>query len=330
MTKMGKWVGAALCTVATLGPMVPPSAAVAQTYPAKAVTLIVPFAAGGATDVVARVLAEQLTARLGQAFVVENRAGANGAIGSAAVAKAEPDGGMLVMGGVNTHAINDSMMKKPLYNSATDFEPIALVAQIPIAIVTHASLGVSSLADLVRLAKAQPGTLSYGSSGAGGPHHLAMEMFKARAGIDIQHVAYRGGAPQLNDLVGGHIKIGAIGLPPVLQHVQAGGLKALAMVERQRSTLLASVPTVAESGYPGFEVSYWMGVLAPARTPETIVRLLHATITAILQKPEISSALRSQGAEVLTGPPEAFKALIATEIPRWAEIVNKIGLKLDN
>ena len=279
----------ALVLLATAAPSV---SAQPASYPTRAVTIVVPFAAGGATDVVARVLAEQLTGRMGQSFLIENRAGANGAIGSAAVAKAAPDGHMLVMGGVNTHAINDGVMRKPLYNSATDFAPVALTSQIPIAIVTHASLGVSSLADLVALAKSQPGRLSYGSSGAGGPHHLAMEMFKLTAGIDISHVPYRGGAPQLNDLVGGHIKIGAIGLPPVLQHVQSGNLKALAMVEKSRSAMLADVPTVAEQGYPGFEVSYWMGVLAPARTPDAVVRTLHDNIATVLSKPECGRPCR--------------------------------------
>lgn len=301
----------------------------AQTYPSRSVTIVVPFAPGGATDVVARVLADQLSARLGQSVLVENRAGANGAIGSAAVAKAEPDGHTLVMGGVNTHAINDGVMKKPLYNSQTDFAPVALTSLIPIAIVVHASLGVETLADLVRMAKAQPGKLSYGSSGAGGPHHLAMEMFKLSAEIDVAHVPYRGGAPQLNDLVGGHIKIGAIGLPPVLQHVQAGTLKALAMVERTRSDLLPAVPTVAESGFPGFEVSYWMGVLAPARTPQPVVRTLHEAIAAVLARPEVRDGLRKQGVVTTVAGPEAFGTLIAAEVKRWGEVSRRIGLKID-
>ena len=168
----------------------------AQGYPERPVTIIVPFPAGGATDVVARVLGAKLSERLGQQFVTENWAGANGAVGSAAVARATADGYTLVMGGVNTHAMNDALMKKPLYNSKTDFAPIALTARIPIAIVTHPSLNVKNLAELVALAKASPGTLTYGSSGTGGPHHLAMEMFKTAAGIDIVHVAYRGGGPR--------------------------------------------------------------------------------------------------------------------------------------
>jgi tripartite-type tricarboxylate transporter receptor subunit TctC len=302
----------------------------AEPYPTRTVTVVVPFPAGGATDVVTRVVSGRLATKLGSSFVVENRPGANGAIGSAAVAKAQPDGYTLVMGGVNTHAMNDSVMKRPLSNSVSDFTPIALIAQIPIAIVAHSSLPVSSLAELVAMAREQPGMLTYGSSGTGGPHHLAMEMFKSVAKIDIRHVAYRGGNPQLNDLVGGHIKIGVIGLPPALEHVKAGTLRALAMVEEKRTPMLPDVPTVAEQGFPGFAVTYWMGLLAPAKTPNVVVSTLADTVAEILRDPEFAAALRNQGAEPLHGSPDEFGKLIASEIPRWATVVAAIGLKLDN
>jgi tripartite-type tricarboxylate transporter receptor subunit TctC len=304
--------------------------ATAEPYPTRTVTIVVPFPAGGATDVVARVLGGRLAAKLGKPFVIENRAGANGAIGSAAVAKAQPDGYTLVMGGVNTHAMNDSVMRKPLSNSASDFTPIALIAQIPIAIVIHSSLPASSLAELVAMARAQPGALNYGSSGTGGPQHLAMEMFKAVAKVDIRHVAYRGGNPQLNDLVGGHIKIGVIGLPPALEHVKAGTLRALAMVEEKRTSMLPDVPTVGEQGFPGFAVTYWMGLLAPAKTPNAVVVTLADAVAGILDDPEFATAMNKQGAEPLRGSPEQFGKLITSEIPRWAAVVEAIGLKLDN
>src|SRR5262245_45304031 len=313
-----------LVLIATVAP------AAAEPYPTRVVTIVVPFPAGGATDVVARVVSDRLAAKLGKPFVIENRAGANGAIGSAAVAKAQPDGYTLVMGGVNTHAMNDSVMRKPLSNSASDFTPIALIAQIPIAIVTHSSLPASNLAELVAMARAQPGALSYGSSGTGGPHHLAMEMFKAVAKIDIRHVAYRGGNPQLNDLVGGHIKIGVIGLPPALEHIKAGNLRALAMVEEKRTPMLPDVPTVAEQGFPGFAVTYWMGLLAPAKTPNTVVATLADAVAAILGDPEFAAAMSKQGAEPLRGSSDEFAKLITSEIPRWAAVVEAIGLKLDN
>lgn len=300
-----------------------------QTYPSRPITIVVPFAAGGATDVVARIIGERLAARLGQSFVIENRAGANGAVGTAFVAKSEPDGYTLVMGGVNTHAMNDAVMKRPLSNSATDFAPVGLVAEIPIAIVVHNSLGVSTLAELIKLAKEKPGTVSYGSSGTGGPHHLAMELFKSIAKFDLPHVPYRGGAPQLNDLVGGHIKVGAIGLPPVLPHLNSGVLRALAVVEDKRSDLLPSVPTVAEQGYPGFAVTYWMGLLAPAKTPQVAIDKLSRELTVVLAEPDLAAAFRQQGASVLRGSPDEFKALIAAEVPRWVRVAKDIGAKLD-
>ena len=238
--------------------------ATAQPYPSHAITLVVPFPAGGATDVVARILAQGLSDRMKQPVIIDNRPGANGAIGSAAVAKARPDGYTLVMGGVNTHAMNDSMLKPRPYDSAKDFAPITLTALIPIAFVVNPQLPVATLQELVALARSKPRQLSYGSSGTGGPHHLAMELFKLAAGVDIIHVPYRGGAPQLNDLIGGHILIGSIGLPPALPHIDAGKLRALAVTDAKRSMLLPTLPTVAESGWPSFEVSYWLGLMAPA------------------------------------------------------------------
>lgn len=307
----------------------PFASAVAQGYPNRAITIVVPFAPGGATDVVARIIGDRLGARLGQTFLIENKAGANGALGTAAVAKAEPDGYTLVMGGVNTHAMNDGVMKRPLTNSATDFAPVGLVAEIPIAIVVHNSLGISTLPELIKLAKEKPGAITYGSSGTGGPHHLAMELFKDIAKIDLPHVAYRGGAPQLNDLVGGHIKVGVIGLPPVMPHLSSGALRALAVVEEKRSDLLPQIPTVAEQGYPGFAVTYWMGLLAPAKTPKEVIDRLAKELEVILAEPELAAAFRKQGATVLRGSPEAFKKLIDTELPRWAQVAKTIGAKLE-
>lgn len=306
------------------------SGGLAQTYPSRAITIVVPFAAGGATDVVARLIGERLSAKLGQPVLIENKSGANGAIGSALVAKANPDGYMLVMGGVNTHAMNDSIVKPPLYSSTKDFAPIGLIAEIPIAIVVHPSLGVSTLPEMIKLVKEKPNTISYGSSGTGGPHHLAMEMFKSIAKLDMPHVPYRGGAPQLNDLLAGHIKIGVVGLPPVLPHLNAGTLRALAVVEGQRSELLPNVPTIAEQGFPGFAVNYWMGLLAPAKTPNDVIARLSKELTLILDEPDVAPALRKQGATILRGSPEEFSKLIASEVPRWAAVVNNIGATLDN
>jgi tripartite-type tricarboxylate transporter receptor subunit TctC len=319
-----KWLKFAMCVVTAGVGVIFPSARADQ-YPSSVITIVVPFPAGGATDAVARVTAQQLSERAGRQVIVENKPGANGMIGSSQVAKAKPDGYALVMGGVNTHAMNDSLFKKRPYDSSKDFEPITLTARIPIAIVVHPSLQVSSLPELVDLARRQPGKLSYGSSGAGGPHHLAMELFKITASADLVHVAYKGGAPQLTDLLGGHIKVGVIGLPPALPHIQAGKLRALAVTESKRSSFLPEVPTVVESGFPGFEVTYWLGLLAPAGTQREIVNKLNKEVVEILSAPGVREQLNKQGAEVITCTPEEFGALIKAEIPKWYEVIKQTG-----
>jgi tripartite-type tricarboxylate transporter receptor subunit TctC len=298
----------------------------AQTYPARTITLIVPFPAGGATDVVARALAKGLSERLGQSVVIDNRPGANGAIGSASVAKARPDGYTLVMGGVNTHAMNDSLIKPRPYDSAKDFAPITLTALIPIAFVVNPQLPVTTLHDLVALARSKPRQLSYGSSGTGSPHHLAMELFKPKAGIDIAHVPYKGGAPQLNDLLGGHILIGSIGLPPALPHIETGKLRALAGTEAKRSVFLPTLPTVAESGFPDFEVTYWLGLMAPAGTSREIIDRLAAESVTVLTRPDVRETLTKQGADVVTSSPDALKTIVESDIAKWSKVVQDTGI----
>jgi len=298
--------------------------AMAQTYPRRQVTLIVPFPAGGATDVVARVLAKGLSERIGQPVVVDNRPGANGAIGSASVAKARPDGYVLVMGGVNTHAMNDSLIKPRPYDSARDFAPITLTALI--AFVVNPQLPVTTLQELVALARSKPRQLSYGSSGAGGPQHLAMELFKLAAGVDLVHVPYKGGAPQLNDLIGGHILIGSIGLPPALPHIETGKLRALAVTDSKRSVFLPNLPTVAESGFPNFEMSYWLGLMAPAGTPRDIIDKLATESVAVLKTQETRAALAKQGAEVVTSSPDEFKKLVENDITKWSKVIQDAGI----
>jgi tripartite-type tricarboxylate transporter receptor subunit TctC len=301
----------------------------AQTYPTRPISIVVPFPAGGATDVVARVLAKGLSERFGQPVVVDNRPGANGAIGSASVARARPDGYTLVMGGINTHAMNDSLIKPRPYNSAMDFAPITLTALIPIAFVVNPRLPVATLQDLVAMARSKPRQLSYGSSGVGGPHHLAMELFKLAAGIDIVHVPYRGGAPQLNDLVGGHILIGSIGLPPALPHIETGKLLALAVTDAKRSTFLPKLATVAEAGFPNFEMSYWLGLMAPAGTPRAIIDRLAAESVAVLTTRDTRESLAAQGAEVLTSTPDDLKKLVESDIEKWSKIIQETGISAE-
>lgn len=318
----------AACLLAVSALLSPPAGA-AENYPTRVVTLVVPFPAGGATDVVARTIAQGLSERLGQQVIVENRPGANGLIGSAMVAHAASDGYTLLMGGVNTQGMNDVLYKKRSYDSLKDFTPITLTAQIPVAIVVHPSLAVNSLQDLVALAKSRPGQLNYGSSGAGGPHHLAMEMFKSVSGADIQHVAYKGGAQQLNDLLAGHIKIGAIGLPPALPHINEGKLRPLAVTGRERLASLPETPTVAESGFPGFEVDYWLGLFGPARLPDDIVGKLNAETLDILRQPNVRDLFAKQGVEIRTSTPGELGSLVASEIERWGEVVKARNISLD-
>jgi tripartite-type tricarboxylate transporter receptor subunit TctC len=303
-----------------------PRNATAQAYPSRPISIVVPFPAGGATDVVTRVLAKGLSERLGQPVIVENRPGANGAIGTASVAKARPDGYTLVMGGINTHAMNDSLIKPRPYDSAKDFAAITLTALIPIAFVVNPQLQVETLQDLVALARSKPRQLSYGSSGIGGPHHLAMELFKLAAAIDIVHVPYRGGAPQLNDLIGGHILIGAIGLPPALQHIETGKLRALAVTDARRSPFLPNLATVAESGFPGFEMSYWLGLMAPAGTPRAIIDRVAAEAVAVLTMHDTRDSLARQGAEVLVSSPAELKKLVEDDLQKWSKVIQEIGI----
>lgn len=329
-TRRGALLGGLAVAAALAGQRASAQQNAAASWPTRAVTIVVPFPPGGATDVVARVLAQGLTPRLGQPVVVENRPGANGTIGSAAVARARPDGHALVMGGVNTHAMNDSLFRRPQYHSDRDFAPVALTARIPIAFVVNPDkVPVESLGQLIELARARPGQLSYGSSGAGGPHHLAMELFKQATGVNIVHVPYAGGGPQLNDLLAGHVGVGAIGLPPALSHIESGRLRALAATGARRTPLLPELPTVAEAGVPGFAVEYWLGLLAPAGTPEPVVRRLYAETAAVLAAPEVHEQLTRQGAEAATSTPEEFRDVIATDIARWAEVVRRARLSLD-
>jgi len=317
-----------VCLFAALG-LAAGMPAAAETWPTRTITLVVPFPAGGATDVVGRTIAQALSDRLGQQVIVENRAGANGQIGSAAVAQAKPDGYTLLMGGVNTQGMNDVLYKNRRYDSLKDFTPIAVTSVIPVAFVVHPSLPANSLQDLVRLAKERPGQLSYGSSGAGGPHNLAMELFKSIAKIDIQHIPYKGGAPQLNDLVAGHIKIGAIGLPPALQHIKQGRLRALALADGKRTSFLADLPTVAEQGYPNFEVNYWLGLFGPAGLQKDVVTRLNKEVVDILKQPAVRETLAKQGVEIVTSTPDELGSLVAKEINRWGQVVKDAGISLD-
>lgn len=294
-------------------------------YPAKPVTLVVPYPPGGSADILARSIGQELAVRLGQPVVVENKAGAGTAIGAKAVATAAPDGHTLLLGTVSSQAINPAMNKVG-YDPVKDFAAVSPLAAIPFVLVAHPSVAANTLQDVVRMARAQPGKLAYASAGPGTSNHLAGELLASAAKVNLQHVPYKGSAPALNDVLGGHVPLMFDLLATARQNVQAGKLKALAVTSRERSPLLPSVPTARESGLPGYEVTAWFGIFAPAGTPEPVVNRLNTEITAVLQAAEMQKRLRELGAEPETLAPAAYNRYVREESAKWTEIVRKAGL----
>jgi len=301
----------------------------AQTFAGTQMRLIVPFPAGGPTDIVARPLAQMLGDDLKSTVVVENRAGAGGGVGAGAVAKSSPDGHTLLMGTVGTHAINPALYKALPYDPVRDFTPIALVAKAPVAIVVHPAQPVSNLAELVALAKRAPGKLDYGSAGVGTPGHLTGQMFKAAADIDIQHVPYKGSAPAVTDLIAGQIKIMFDPLQSVLSNVQGGRLRALAVSSKERSTALADVPTIAEAGYKDFETTAWWAVFAPASLPAAKTAALAEATARLVRSDAFRNKLEPLGVipTVLTG--SEFAEFQRGEIAKWGKAVRDSGATAD-
>ena len=305
------------------------SAAWPQAYPNHPIRLVVPFPAGGTTDILARDAAPKLTEALGQSVVVDNRPGAGGNIGADLVAKSQPDGYTLLMGTVGTHAINPSLYAKMPYDHIKDFVPVVLVAGVPNVLVVNPSLPVNSVADLIKLAKSKPGSINFASSGNGTSIHLSGELFKTMAGVDMMHVPYKGSAPALTDLIGGQVQVMFDNLPSSLPQIKAGKLRAIAVTSLKRSPALPDVPTINESGLPGFEASSWFGVLAPAGTPPGVVARINAEINKWLQSPEGKEQLLAQGAQAAGGTPEQFAAHIRAETDKWAKVVKASGAKVD-
>lgn len=301
----------------------------AQNYPAKPVRIIVPYPPGGTTDIIARIAAAQLAEKLKQPFVVENRAGASGAIGATAVAQAAPDGYTLVMGTANTHGINSALQKNLPYDAVKDFAPVTVVASTPNIIVVHPNVPAKTLAELIALAKAQPGKINFGSTSIGGSPHMSAELLKAMTGIDMVHVPYKGAAPMLTDLVGGQIQVGFDNLPSTIGYVRSGKVRALAVTTAQRWPGAPDIPTVAESGVPGYEVSGWFGLLAPAGTPKAVLDTLQSTIAQIVQEPEVAKQLRDLGAAPVANKPEDFARDIAADVEKWRKVAQTTGVKLD-
>ena len=307
----------------------------AQTaWPNKPVRIIVPFAAGGTTDILARAMVPELTKAFGQSFIVENRAGAGGNIGADLVAKSPPDGYTILMGTVGTHGINKALYAKMPYDSQKDFAPITLVAGVPNVMVMNAekarALNINSVPDFIKYAKANPAKLSMASSGNGTSIHLAGELFKSRTGVFMTHIPYRGSGPALLDLVGGSVDVMFDNLPSALPQIKSGKLKAFAVTSAQRSSAVPELPTIEEAGkLPGFDASSWFGLLAPAGTPPDIVARIQQEVAKSLGTPAIKEKLLAQGAIPGGNTPEQFNAFINAEHVKWAQVVKVSGAKVD-
>ena len=301
----------------------------AAAYPSKPIRLVVPFTPGGSTDILARAIGQELTRAWGQSVIVDNVPGAGGAIGAEKVARAAPDGYTLLMGHIGTLAVNLSLYPKLPYNPVKDFAPVAWVARVPNVLVLHLSVPAKNVRELVALAKAKPGQLNYGSGGNGSAANLATEYFKLQTGAPLVHIPYRGTAPAVTDLMGGQIQLLFTGAPAVLGQIKNGQLRALAVSSPTRLDALPDLPTVAESGYKGFEADQWYGVVAPAGTPPEIVAKLNAQINKSLGSPELKARLSGEGAIAEPTTPEAFGTHIVREIARWRPVIQSGRVKAD-
>jgi tripartite-type tricarboxylate transporter receptor subunit TctC len=303
--------------------------AAAQSYPTKPIRLVVPFPPGSTTDLVGRILAHRLTEAVGQQVIVDNRAGAGGVVGTEAVARALPDGYTLLMGTIGTHAINASLYKQLPYDPVADFAPVAQFGTAPNVLVVHPALPVQTLAELVEHAKRRPGQLNYASSGSGTSNHLSGALFGARAGVEVVHVPYRGGAEAIRDLIRGEVAFMFYHYLPLLPHIREGTMRPLAVTAAERIQALPAVPTMGEAGMADFVVSAWFGVYAPARSSAAIVEKLNGAIASILRDEAVRESLIAQGIDPVTGSPAELAALMKDEISRWARVVEVSGARVD-
>ena len=316
-----------IATFVLLGLALANGAASAQVYPTKPIRFVVPFAPGGSTDTLARVLALKLSDALGQQVVVDNRSGANGNIGMEIVAKAPADGHTILLGYIANVAIAPSLYEKLPFDPVKDYEPVTLIATSPNVLVAHPSVAAKNLKELIALAKAQPGKLNYASASVGSVGHLTGELLNELAGIKMTHVAYKGSGQAVTDLLGGHIQLMFSGFSSTLPHIKSGKLRALAQTGEKRSAALPDVPTIAESGFPNFEATAWYGVHAPAKTPKAIVNRLNAEIVKALKLPDVKERLSGLGFEIAASTPEAYGKYIRSEITKWAKVVKASGAK---
>jgi len=318
--RLGGWVAAALLWIA--------GAALAQPYPDKPVRFVVPYPPGGGTDVIARIVQERFQAALGQPVVIENRGGAAGSLGTDVVAKAPPDG-YTVLFTLSSHTINPAIYAKLPFDTVKDFQPVGTVASLPQILVANNALPVNTVAELIALAKAKPGSLSFASVGNGSPGHLAGELFKLRTGTVMTHVPYRGGGPAVTDVMGGQVPLLWVSIPAAAQFVKAGKLKALAVSTVKRSAAFPNVPTMQEAGVADFEVDSWYAMFVPARTPKPVVDKLNQALNTIVQEPDIRDKLLAQGSEGVGGTPEALAKVVSTELPRWAKLAKDASINAE-
>ena len=315
------------CAMAALTCALPLQAA-AQQYPAKPVKIVVGYSAGGAVDIVARTVGQSLATSMGQPFIVDNKPGAGTNIAVKAVIDAAPDGYTLLMA-ANALAANMALYQPAPFDAERDLVPVSLVGRVPVVIAANLKAPYTTIAGLIEAAKAKPGGIAFATPGNGSTPHMAIELFAHAAGISLQHIPYRGGAPAITDVIGGQLPLVAVNALEVLPHVKSGKLKVLAVLSANRSSIFPDVPTIAESGFPGFEASVWYGLVAPAATPKAVVARLHTEVQKALQTPEVRERMAAVGGEVVPGSAEQFGALIHSERARYEKVVREAGIKPD-
>ena len=303
--------------------------AFAQEYPTRTITLVVPYPPGGGVDAMARVVADRLSAALGQQVVVDNRGGGSGLVGTRAVVKAAPDGYTLLLGHTGSISINPSLYANAGFDPRKDFAAIGLIASMPVVLVAHPSFPAKTIGDFVALAKKEPGKLNVGTSAVGTGGYMSAELFKATAGVDVAIIPYKGTAPVMNDLLGGHVPVAFGVIPPALGNIQGGKLRAIAVASPKRTSLLPDVPTFAESGMPGFESVLHYGLLAPAGTPRPIIDRLNAELRKLADAEEVKKRIHSEGGDPMTSSPEEYAADIDQEEQKWATLIRRLNLKVE-
>jgi tripartite-type tricarboxylate transporter receptor subunit TctC len=303
--------------------------AFAQEYPTRTITLVVPYPPGGGVDAMARVVADRLSAALGQQVVVDNRGGGSGLVGTRAVVKAAPDGYTLLLGHTGSISINPSLYANAGFDPRKDFAAIGLIASMPVVLIAHPSFPAKTIGDFVALAKKEPGKLNVGTSAVGTGGYMSAELFKATAGVDVAIIPYKGTAPVMNDLLGGHVPVAFGVIPPALGNIQGGKLRAIAVASPKRTSLLPDVPTFAESGMPGFESVLHYGLLAPAGTPRPIIDRLNAELRKLADAEEVKKRIHSEGGDPMTSSPEEYAADIDQEEQKWATLIRRLNLKVE-